>query len=237
MSQQKDIVVEEHSNSLHPLVAMAMQGDFDPDKLNKLLEVQQKWDAEQARKAYNAAMAAFRAEVPKIERTGGVDYTTEKGRTQYTHAKLGYTMSVVNPLLAKHGLNPSWKTEQRDGQVFVTCCITHAGGHSDCTTLGAPPDSSGGKNSIQAVGSTVSYLERYTLYALAGLASDADDDDGASSEIEYVTEDQVLDLTQLIDEKKADLKAFLKFMQAESLERIRASEFSRAKQALQRKKA
>lgn len=221
---------------IHPMVRLAMEGHIDPERLDKLLDVQQKWDAEQARKAFNAAMAAFRAEVPQIERTGGVDYTTAQGRTQYKHAKLGYTMSVVNPLLAKHGLNPSWKTDQRDGQVFVTCCITHADGHSECTTLGAPPDTSGGKNGIQGIGSTVSYLERYTLFALAGLASDQDDDDGQSAEIERITEEQAEQIRAALKEVKGDEKAFCKFMQVGTVEDIRASEFDRGLATIKRKK-
>ena len=42
----------------------------------------------------------------------------------------------------------------------------------------APLDTSGGKNNIQAMGSAVSYLERYTLLAITGLSTKEMDDDG-----------------------------------------------------------
>jgi hypothetical protein len=52
-------------------------------------------------------------------------------------------------------------------------------GHSEeGAVLEGAPDTSGSKNSIQAVGSTVSYLERYTLLAATGLAAKDQDDDG-----------------------------------------------------------
>jgi hypothetical protein len=72
----------------------------------------------------------------------------------------------------------SWETHQDDkGNVGVTCHITHAQGHRESVSLKGPIDESGNKNRIQAVGSTVSYLERYTLLAALGLATGEDDDD------------------------------------------------------------
>jgi hypothetical protein len=65
--------------------------------------------------------------------------------------------------------------------VKVTCKLTHKQGHSEEVTLEAPLDTSGGKNNIQAMGSSVSYLERYTLLAITGLATKEQDDDGAST--------------------------------------------------------
>jgi hypothetical protein len=54
-------------------------------------------------------------------------------------------------------------------------------GHSERTTLSATADTSGSKNSIQAIGSTVTYLQRYTLLAAVGLAAGGDDDGQAAS--------------------------------------------------------
>ena len=62
----------------------------------------------------------------------------------------------------------------------MTCTIKHVGGHSDSVSLGGPPDSGGAKNAIQARASTVTYLERYTLKAITGLAEADDDTDGST---------------------------------------------------------
>jgi hypothetical protein len=46
--------------------------------------------------------------------------------------------------------------------------------------MGGPPDAGGAKNPIQARASTITYLERYTLKAICGVAEGGEDDDGQS---------------------------------------------------------
>jgi hypothetical protein len=83
---------------------------------------------------------------------------------------------TVDPLLTDQGLSYRYRTSIDGPTVTVTCIISHRLGHSEETTLSAGRDESGNKNSIQAVGSTVTYLQRYTLKAALGLAAAADDD-------------------------------------------------------------
>ncbi len=137
--------------------------------------------ANEAKKAYVVAMAAFKANPPKILKDKNVNYPTSKGTTDYHHATLGNVTTCINTTLSEHGLTASWVTSQDNGAVKVTCKITHIMGHSEETSLTAPPDSTGSKNAIQAIGSTVTYLQRYTLLALTGLAT-YEDDDGAGAD-------------------------------------------------------
>ena len=67
-------------------------------------------------------------------------------------------------------------------------------GHSESVTLDAFKEDSGTKNNIQAMGSSITYLERYTLFAATGLASEEQDDDGAGSGDRVMSE---LELTRL----------------------------------------
>ena len=80
--------------------------------------------------------------------------------------------------LAEHGLSHSWSTEQIGSAIAVTCILTHEQGHSERTTLSGEADTSGNKNAIQAIGSAVTYFERYTLMSITGLAALDSDDDG-----------------------------------------------------------
>ena len=64
------------------------------------------------------------------------------------------------------------------------------------------PDDSGGKNPIQSIGSTITYLERYTILALTGLATKEQDDDGKSA-----NQTQQPDLSKSSQEYKEMLKA------------------------------
>jgi hypothetical protein len=60
----------------------------------------------------------------------------------------------------------------------MTCRVSHVAGHYEETKMIGEPDQSGGKNNIQAKGSTMTYLQRYTLNTLLAIATE-DDNDGA----------------------------------------------------------
>lgn len=161
------------------LIALALERQADPEILKKLMDLQERWEAGQARKAYVAAMTAFKQEAPAVLRKNDkVDFTSARGRTAYNYANLGSIVQEISALLGKHQLSASWSTEQQANRVTVSCHITHVGGHRESVTLNGPIDESGNKNLIQAVGSTVTYLQRYTLLAALGLATIEDDDDG-----------------------------------------------------------
>lgn len=164
------------SNTPADMIRLGISGGTDLDKLEKLLNLQERWEANEAKKAYHRAMTAFKANPPMIEKDKKVSF----GNTKYSHASLANVSGKINVELSKHGLSASWKVSQ-NGIISVTCKITHEQGHSEETTLTAPADASGSKNLIQQIGSTISYLERYSLLALTGLATNEMEDDGKSS--------------------------------------------------------
>lgn len=163
----------------------ATDPNFDPARLMQLLEVKERWEATEARKAFTVAMAAFKADPPKIVKNKHVRFQTSKGVTEYDHATHSEVTEKVAAGLGAHGLSHRWNVEQSEGRIRVTCIITHSLGHSEQVQMTAGADDSGSKNAIQAISSTVTYLQRYTLLAATGLTSaemDADDDDGAGSD-------------------------------------------------------
>jgi hypothetical protein len=163
------------------LLQLAMDKGVDLDRLEKLYALQQQWEADQAKKAYTAAMAEFKRNPPEILKDKHVAFQTSKGLTEYDHATLGGACKAAIPALAAVGISHDWDLEQPDAKtVRVTCVLTHSSGHSTRKTLQAFHDESGGKNAIQALGSAVKYLERYTFMAAIGLA-DMEDDDGAAT--------------------------------------------------------
>lgn len=219
------------------MIELAITRGADLEKLEKLMELQEKWDKNEAKKSYVEAMAKFKAEPPKIEKDKRVQYSTTKGPTDYNHASLANVTEKINKALSIQGLSAAWSTSQSNGNITVTCTITHKAGHSESTSLIASPDLSGSKNAIQAIGSTISYLERYTLLALTGLAThDMDDDGNVTDEIEYINKKQISSIIDYIYEKEADQTKFLKYMNAESLKTILASDFDKAIKALKAKK-
>lgn len=193
--------VDKQENSYLTIIQSAVDKGTDIEQIEKLIELKERYDANEAKKAYHLAMAKFKENPIKITKDSKVDFTSQKGRTHYNYANLATVMEKVNIGLSACSLSASFETKQ-NGQVIVTCKITHALGHSEETTLAAPADQSGNKNSIQAIGSTVSYLQRYTLLSLCGLATHEQDNDAQSEPVEYITEKQqheVRDLLILIE--------------------------------------
>ena len=162
------------------LIALALNRQADPAVLSRLMDLQERWEAQNARKSFVLAMSAFKQEAPAALKKGDrVDFATAKGRTAYNYANLGSIVQEITAILGKHELSATWQTCQDEkGNITVTCNVTHAAGHRESVALTGPPEDSGNKNCIQAIGSAVTYLQRYTLLAALGLATTDDDDDG-----------------------------------------------------------
>lgn len=160
------------------MVATIVARGGDMAQLEKLLDLQERWERTEAKKAFVKAMAAFKADPPTIVKDKQANFGGGKG---YSYANLAQVSAVVGKALSAHGLSASWKTDQDGTAIKVTCTLTHIEGHSESCSLSAAADTSGSKNAIQAIGSTKSYLEKYTLLAITGLAADDQDDDGNSA--------------------------------------------------------
>lgn len=191
------------------MLRMAVEKGADLDKLQQLMGLQERWEANEAKKAYVTAMNAFKADPPEVFKEKQVAYKEVK----YSHALLEDAVDAIGAALSKHSLSFRWDCNQLEGGIVqVTCIITHSQGHSEKTMLQAGLDSSGSKNNIQSLGSTVTYLQRYTLFAATGLAAKGMDDDGKGSEKVFITEQQAADLKALAEEVNANVPVFLEYL-------------------------
>lgn len=161
------------------LLQLAVQQGADLDRLERLMALQERWEASESRKAFVQAMTAFKAEPMEIFKRKEVSFKTQKGETNYKHAELSDVVDVVVPAMARHGLSHRWDVRREQARIFVKCILTHRLGHSESIELDGAPDDSGTKNNIQQMASTITYLQRYTLLCMVGLATKDEDDDGA----------------------------------------------------------
>lgn len=199
-------------------------------------------DAIVSRKAFDNAMASARAEIPVIRKNRRVGFDSRKpgaGRTDYAHEDLAEIARTIDPILSVHGLSYRFRlTSEIDRPISVTCVVSHREGHSEETTLSAQPDAdNSNKNSIQRIGSTVTYLQRYTLKAALGLSAAEDDDGrgGAQAKVEEapvipgtITAAQAQEIRSLLDARKVSHKAFLQFVRLSRIEDIGVEHFDRA---------
>jgi hypothetical protein len=171
---QPAAIAQPMDRAIHPMIAALADGRIDAATVREMVSLQREHEGNEARKAYAVAMTALKSALPaRIAKDGLVNYQPQgKERVTYRHATLAGVVDAVVGHLTAHGFSHSWiPARLPSGNVQVTCRLTHCQGHSESCTLDAAVDGSGGKNSIQAVGSTVSYLERYTILSLLGLAT------------------------------------------------------------------
>lgn len=217
------------------LLQKAMDTGADLDKLEKLMDMQDRYEAGQARKAFVSALNAFKEDPPEIQKNKTIEHN---GKLISKYAGLDQVSRVIGAALTAHGLSHRWDTEQGEGGISVTCILTHEQGHSEKTTLKAGADTGGAKNNIQALGSTLTYLQRYTLLAATGMSvGDTDDDGGAGGMGETIDETQKDILLKMLRDTGTDTKKFLKFFGVEAVDQIPVRQFDAAKGMLNTKKA
>lgn len=192
MSEQKQVAVRDaevlpaRRDPLEVLMA-AIEKGADPETIKSLMDLQDRYEKNTARKAFDSAIAAAKADIGVIEKNKHVGFESKdksKAPTDYYHEDLAGIAKVIDPILGRNGLSYRFRTRVAPNEpVTVTCIIAHRDGHFEENTLQAGADNTGNKNGIQAIGSTITYLQRYTLKAALGLAAGRDDD-GAASEAE-----------------------------------------------------
>jgi hypothetical protein len=180
------------------MLMMAMQQQLPIESMERYVALFERQQAEQARRAFAAALAAAKAEMPIIYKDRVVKQTAKeagKAAPSYRHATLSNITQTVNPVLGRHGLAVTWATSQEmvetetggtAQRIHVTATLIHREGHSQSISMMAAPDTSGAKSPVQAIGSTITYLERYTYCALIGIAAQEPEleDDGGKGEEE-----------------------------------------------------
>jgi len=163
------------------LLSQAIEKGLDVESLGKLMDLQERWQAGQARKLFFEAFTEFQSKCPDLRKTKEVNF----GQTKYNFAPLADICRQIGKTLKDAGLSYRWEIQDNPTELKVTCLVSHMEGHTEKTTMTSPPDASGSKNAIQARGSAIEYLKRYTLIGALGLSTADSDIDGRMSEYEY----------------------------------------------------
>lgn len=150
------------------------------EKLEKLIELQERIMAFNAEAAFHRAFSQMQAEIPEIDEKGRI--LNKTGGVQSHYAKNEDIQQVLRPILQRHHFSLSFRTEWPDkATVKVVGILTHDDGYARTSEFLADADTSGNKNAIQALGSSVSYGHRYTTIDLLNITSRGQDDDGEAS--------------------------------------------------------
>lgn len=225
------------SNTVSMFERLARDPSVSVEKLERLMDLQDRANKRNAEEAFNAALAMMQADLPTIRERGGIK--DRNGNVQSKYALWEDVNAAILPVLKQHGFSLTFRQEQTDKGICVTGVLSHRQGHSERTSITLPADTSGSKNAVQAVGSSVSYGKRYTAGMLLNLNS-ADiegDDDGKEAGGQFITQEQVMTLESLIEDAKADKAKFLAWIKADSVEHIPARLYPNAVAMLNKKRS
>lgn len=207
-----EITPIEEKQDLHPLArALLDKGNLDPDTLERILDLQDRYEAGQAKKSFEIARALLVENLPRlIPKNQNVSFQGAK----YTYADLPQIMRAVIPALQTHGFFVSWTNGKDGNDEVVTCILSHRDGHSVTNTRQAPPDTKGAKSAVQAAQSTVTYLQRQTLLSILGLVTaDMPDADNEPKKEPFIDVKRNLRVLQRLREKNIELEDAQDFLQ------------------------
>jgi ERF superfamily protein len=216
------------SDTSSTILAMIERIALDPcanvEKLERMMTMYERLKAKEAELAYNAAKGRILKKLAgvKIVKNRPALHEIEKGKPQkrtheaFKYAPLEEIDRHLRPLLAEENMDLSYSDEpQPSGEILIRGRLKHLpGGHFEDSFMSAPPDTTGGKSSVQAVGSTNSFLRRYIACNMFNIVVVGDDDDGNGGTVDEAQTETILDL---IKRAKAGPK-FLKYMKARSVE-------------------
>lgn len=224
------------SNTVSMFERLARDPSVSVEKLERLMDLQDRANKRNAEEAFNAALAAMQADLPTIKERGGIK--DRNGNVQSKYALWEDVNSAILPVMKTHGFSLTFRQEQTEKGICVTGVLSHRQGHSERTSITLPADTSGSKNAVQAIGSSVSYGKRYTAGMLLNLnsADIEDDDDGRAAGGQFITQEQAMTLESLIDDAKADKVKFLAWIKADAIESIPARLYGNAVAMLNKKR-
>jgi hypothetical protein len=235
-------------NFLQVIATAVMDPLCNVEKMKALLDMQERIEERDSKKAFTVAFNALQAELPVINRDGKIDHSSDGGETTRSGKKALKTSyatypnlnRVVGPLLKKHGFTFSSAMEpEATGPMVVISTLEHVAGHSRMTHFRITADATGGKNNQQGWGSSQQYGMRYNMIALLNIVTEAkqDADNDGFPVGENISPEQLKVLVDLKDKSSADVGKFCDVMGVGSIAEIPASRFAEAKQQLMRKLA
>lgn len=210
------------------IIAQMVQTGGDPAQLEKMMDLQERWQRNSAAAAFAQALAKFQSICPPIHKGRRAD--------RFSFAGLDDIMAVIRPILAQCGLSVSFDVEhQAESNTINICCITKCGIHEHRTRLACPVPKELKVNSTQQYGAAMSYAKRYALCAALNIVVTDEDVDASNVTSDFITADQVKELHDLLTQTNSNVGAFLQWIGVEELAALPASKYATAKAALLRK--
>ena len=201
-------------------IAAAITAGLDLEKLAKAMELQERWEANQARKEYALAFASVQEKITPVIKTRLNTQTHSK------NADIGDILEVVKPIYTAEGFSMTFYENDTDKpeHMRVFCDVLYKSGHKETYHIDVPLDGIGIKGAammtkIHGKGSAATYGRRYLTCMILNIPT-TDNDGNTKAPEAAITEDELLKLRDWMNStetKEADLYKYLGVASAEQL--------------------
>jgi hypothetical protein len=201
----------------------------DMDKMERLLQMQERILNRNAEAAFNAGMTDAQADMGRIS----TDATNPQTRSNYaTYGKLD---AALRPIYTKHGFALSFDTGEGApaDYVRIVAHVSHSAGYTRSYHADMPADGKGAKGGdvmtkTHATGAAMSYGMRYLLKMIFNVAIGEQDRDGNEGGGVSISEDQLKKLQALADEVGGDVARLCQHFKIEALPDLPAAKLAEA---------
>jgi ERF superfamily len=237
--EEGERAVAHPTTTLEIFQALARDPTIEPSRIAQLMELQERAEKREAERQFIAALNRLQPQLPRVQKKGRIAFESKRtGDSQNTpYALFEDIDAAVRPLLHAEGFSISFGTSPLEkGGILITATLSHAAGHSRTESMPLPFDTSGSKNNIQAVGSTLSYGKRYLVCAMLNIITEGEDDDGAG--IGFIDERQtntIIDMFGACEMTPESQSKFLALMKAEAVSEIHKRDYPKAMTLLRAK--
>jgi hypothetical protein len=163
MSNVQQLVPQQSAEIMTPMAMIdrALTSGATPETLGKLMDLQERWEASQAKKTFDEAMQKAQAEMRPVL------LNADNPQTKSRYATYEALDSAIRPIYTRHGFTLSFNMADcpTPDHVRIVCEVA-CGGHSTFPHIDMPADGKGAKGGdvmtkTHATGAAITYWRRY----------------------------------------------------------------------------
>jgi len=218
------------------LIELALNKGADLDKVEKVLALQERWQANEAKKVYNDAMVNVHKDMPVVAKSLKNDQTRSK------YASLDDIICKTKEVYTAQGFSISFYEGETPLAEHIRICadVIHRLGHKETYHFDVPLDGKGIKGNanmtaIHAKASSTSYARRYLMCMIWNIPT-GDDNDGQTASVEQIDNKEMSQVMDFIDEKGVDIKKFCDAFGINEVCELPKSKFTQAINTLKARK-
>lgn len=218
------------------MILSAVQNSSDLEKVEKLLALQERWEANEARKAYAKAFSIAQANIlPVVKKKFN-------NQTKSNYADLANIIETAQPIYTKEGFSVTFNEGDclKEGHARILADVLHCKGHKEQYHLDIPLDGTGIKGNanmtpIHGKASAVSYGKKYLMCMIWNIPTADDDGNKGSGKLKTINEKQLSTLLDLLCAKELTESGLIRFLKIDKLEDLPESRYMEAVAAINAK--